>query len=406
MRAVHRLEPGAAAVPLAHAMEAFLAQVPNPNSARSYRVALRALVAELGPDTPLVVLDQERTAERVGCWFTECWGSASNATVNARLDALRSAAAWWRTQDWITGEPSRRIRRRPRTPDRTRSLGRAEIETLLSRPTLPLRERTLWRMLYETAARTHEILSLDIEELDLRNRRANVRRKGGAADVIIWRTTTARLLPRLLERRRAGPVFLTDRAARRPLPPSGPQPGHRPGPAVLPPRSRVFPDRHREPPRGALDPAPATALRADPRRRRRRQHLHPARLLRAHLHRLPGPLHPPLPRSPGPLATGPRPRHPPPLTTAPLECAGLASGLHASPTHPQSPKPSLYLRRRSRSLFFLWKLRGGLCGCRWRTTHTTPLSRPSALRFPGRRRNVLRPTPAGRTDAHRTSIRA
>jgi integrase len=220
LRAAHRLEPGAAAVPLAHAMEAFLAQVPNPTSARSYRVALRALVAELGPDTPLVVLDQERTAERVGCWFTECWGSASNATVNARLDALRSAAAWWRTQDWITGEPSRRIRRRPRIPDRTRSLGRAEIETLLTRPTLPLRERTLWRMLYETAARTQEILSLDIEELDLRNRRASVRRKGGAADVIIWRTTTARLLPRLLERRRAGPVFLTDRAARLPLPPA------------------------------------------------------------------------------------------------------------------------------------------------------------------------------------------
>jgi integrase len=132
----------------------------------------------------------------------------------------RSAAAWWRAQDWITGDPARRIRRRSRTPDRTRALDRAGIETLLTRPDLPLRERTLWRMLYETAARAQEILSLDADELDLRNRRARVRRKGGAADVIVWRTGAARLLPRLLEGRWAGPVFLTERRARVSLPPA------------------------------------------------------------------------------------------------------------------------------------------------------------------------------------------
>ncbi len=45
-----------------------------------------------------------------------------------------------------------------------------------------------------------------------------MRRKGGAVDVIVWQTPTARLLPRLLAGRRAGPVFLTDRAACIPLP--------------------------------------------------------------------------------------------------------------------------------------------------------------------------------------------
>lgn len=67
-------------------------------------------------------------------------------------------------------------------------------------------------MLYETAGRAEEILALDVEELDLRNRRAEVRRKGGAAD-IVWRTATARLLPRLLEGRRSGPVFPSPSAA-------------------------------------------------------------------------------------------------------------------------------------------------------------------------------------------------
>ena len=66
-------------------------------------------------------------------------------------------------------------------------------------------------MLYETAARAAEVLALDVEDLDLTNRRAKVRRKGGAVDVIVWQTGTARLLPRLIRGRKSGPLFLTDR---------------------------------------------------------------------------------------------------------------------------------------------------------------------------------------------------
>ena len=39
----------------------------------------------------------------------------------------------------------------------------------------------------------------------------------GAADIITWQTGTARLLPRLLDGRTTGPVFLTGRRARLPL---------------------------------------------------------------------------------------------------------------------------------------------------------------------------------------------
>jgi integrase/recombinase XerD len=70
-------------------------------------------------------------------------------------------------------------------------------------------------MLYETAARSSEVLALDIEDLDRRNRRAKVTRKGSAVDIIVWQTGTARLLPKLLVGRTRGPVFLTDRRARR-----------------------------------------------------------------------------------------------------------------------------------------------------------------------------------------------
>jgi integrase/recombinase XerC/integrase/recombinase XerD len=74
-------------------------------------------------------------------------------------------------------------------------------------------------MLYETAARSAEVLALDVEDPDLANRRARVRRKGGAMDVIVWQTATARLLPRYLKGRTSGPLFVTDRRARVELPP-------------------------------------------------------------------------------------------------------------------------------------------------------------------------------------------
>ena len=38
----------------------------------------------------------------------------------------------------------------------------------------PLREKTLWRMLYETAARAAEILEIDVQDLDLDNRQAPI----------------------------------------------------------------------------------------------------------------------------------------------------------------------------------------------------------------------------------------
>ncbi|MEU4580419.1 tyrosine-type recombinase/integrase [Nonomuraea sp. NPDC023979] len=116
-------------------------------------------------------------------------------------------------QGWLTADPTRLLRRRGRTPDRTRALAVADIEALFDLEA-PLREKTLWAMLYETAARASELLGLDLEDLDRRNRRARVTRKGSAVDIVVWQTRTARLLPKLLAGRSKGPVFLTERRAR------------------------------------------------------------------------------------------------------------------------------------------------------------------------------------------------
>jgi site-specific recombinase XerD len=127
--------------------------VSNLNTARSYATALRALAERFGSYTPVSSLEGEVAADRIAAWFIEQWGSRSAATVNARLNALASASGWWRDQGWITEDPLRRLKRRPVEADRTRSVDRAEVAELLGREGIALRERTLWRLLCESAAR-------------------------------------------------------------------------------------------------------------------------------------------------------------------------------------------------------------------------------------------------------------
>jgi integrase/recombinase XerD len=103
------------------------------------------------------------------------------------------------------------MERRREHPDRTRALTRPQIESLWRRSDISLREKALWRLLYETAARANEILGLDIADLRVASKRARVRSKGGATKWVFWQTGAAQLLPRLLAGRTAVPAFLADR---------------------------------------------------------------------------------------------------------------------------------------------------------------------------------------------------
>ncbi|MEP7161376.1 MAG: tyrosine-type recombinase/integrase [Dermatophilaceae bacterium] len=84
------------------------------------------------------------------------------------------------------------------------------LQRLFDLPAVRLRDKTLWRMLYENAARAVEILTLDIGDLDLDDKRPRIRAKGGVIDFVHWQSA-ARLLSRLIDGRTAGPLFLADR---------------------------------------------------------------------------------------------------------------------------------------------------------------------------------------------------
>ena len=206
------------AVSLADAIAAYELTLSGPESAatlKSYRGVLRPLAAEFGREMDVSTLDSAAVAK----WFTGKWGTGSPGTWNVRRVGLRAACRYWAAQGWITDDLAGRLRARKVAPDRSRALSRAEVEALLTREDIGIRERVLWRMLYETAARSAELLRLDVEDLDMPNRKAQVRRKGGAIDIVVWQTSSARLLPRLLRGRKSGPLFLTGRRARVELPP-------------------------------------------------------------------------------------------------------------------------------------------------------------------------------------------
>jgi integrase len=212
-------------ITIAEAADAFLSspRAAAPSTRRAYAGVLDRMAAELGPGRLLSAVPGEEIAGAL----RSLWGSSAPATWNRNRAAVVSWLSWCAAKKrWAAPQLPPEAERRKENNDATRAMPRARVERLLSRRDVPLREKTLWRMLYETAARASEILALNVEDLDLEQRRAAVRSKGGDTEFVYWDTGTAHLLPRLLRlpdgtSRASGPLFL---AARRPVPARAPAP--------------------------------------------------------------------------------------------------------------------------------------------------------------------------------------
>jgi integrase/recombinase XerD len=84
----------------------------------------------------------------------------------------------------IEADPTIGIERRPAPPDRTKALSKPQI-TALWQLNASVREKTFWKLLYESAARADEILCLNIEGLFPPDKRGRVVSKGGAIEWIL-----------------------------------------------------------------------------------------------------------------------------------------------------------------------------------------------------------------------------
>lgn len=212
----------------AEAVEAYVVSARiSVSSQRVYRISLstwgwlavgqqpppgRARRGAAPPGTAFAALAAPAAASTLAAAFAARAATVDADTSNRELSVFGAAVAWWRRQGWLEANPVLGIERRPAPPDRTRALSRGQIAALFSLKAA-LREKTLWRMLYETCARAEEILTLNIEDLLQADKRGRVTAKGGATEWVHWQSGTAHLLPRLCQGRAYGPLFLTGRKA-------------------------------------------------------------------------------------------------------------------------------------------------------------------------------------------------
>lgn len=203
------------AAELRAAIDAFLSQPTfSAWTRRNYAATLRVLEAELA--------GQPLSGPLIAAVLAQRWQYSAPATYNRHRAAARSFLRYTEDNDLLDVFGAMKLRRRPETEDHTRAIPRAAIARLWERRDIDLREKALWRMLYETAARASEILELDVKDIDIANKRARIRSKGGNRDFIFFQSGTARLLPRLLDGRRWGPIFQSHRA---PIPARAPADG-------------------------------------------------------------------------------------------------------------------------------------------------------------------------------------
>jgi site-specific recombinase XerD len=164
----------------------------NPNTLRAYSGVLDRVDEEIDSRRKLAEVHDDEIADAL----TELWGDAKPATWNRNRAAVGSWLAWCADQQRWTA-PVAAARRRENN-DNTKAVSRSRIDRLCRRRDVPLRERTLWRTLYESASRASAVLALNVEDLDLPNKQARITAKGGDTMWITWGTDTAHLLPRLI----------------------------------------------------------------------------------------------------------------------------------------------------------------------------------------------------------------
>jgi integrase len=203
---------------LTAAAAAFLAQPSLAASTRrSYQQTLDRLERELGAAQLL----EDLTVEAVAA-VCAAWSRCAPATWNRHVATLGSFVAYCHRHRWLTTDLAGELERRPEPADRTKAITLPELERLWKRDDVAVREKALWRFLYETAARASEALSINVEDVDLDNKRV-------PGPLQRWRSRLAPPPDRL------GPAapHADRRAPPRPAVPRRPPP---PSPPARPPR--------------------------------------------------------------------------------------------------------------------------------------------------------------------------
>jgi integrase/recombinase XerD len=203
--------------PLSLLVADFLADLAHANRSRHTRRAYATDLAQfsafyrgpVGGITAEVIRGFGTTLERLG--------PASRARKQA---ALASFLEWARRQGHVASDPMASVARVRPDPPRARSLGRGPVEAILKViPAAQLRDRLLFRLIFETGPRVSEALGVHLEDLDLTadDEHLSVQGKGGQRrTVLLDDANLVRPLRAYLKQTgyRHGPLFRAERNGR------------------------------------------------------------------------------------------------------------------------------------------------------------------------------------------------
>ncbi len=181
------------------AADVFLGSLGNPNTVRNYGIAVGKTADRIGEGRPLAAVE----ADEIGEALEVLWGASAVNTWNTRRGAVLSCTSWCAEHGYEGPTMPAWAKRMPPPDSDTPARSKMAVDRLIVRRDVHLREKTLWRMLYETCARSEEILDVNIEELDLAGRRARGRPRAplcgagaaGPARTSRWRPCTGTLAP-------------------------------------------------------------------------------------------------------------------------------------------------------------------------------------------------------------------
>lgn len=183
------------------AVDAYLATLGEPATVRAYRGTLRPLVGHFGAEVPVSQIESSQLAS----WAQAQWSDAKASTWNTYRGTVRRFFEYCGERGWsdpgvgalIDGRSPRRYPADPRFA--------ARVASVIADSRFGLRERALWGVAFDSAAKAWEILALDVPDLDLAGRHARLPSSG----LVSWKPSTNFLLLSLLAGRESGPVFLT-----------------------------------------------------------------------------------------------------------------------------------------------------------------------------------------------------
>lgn len=181
-------------------VEEFLDDSPlSSGSRRVYAATLRAFGDCLQVCSHLCCL----TPERFGEAFIRVSDGGQPATVNRARSTLRTFLRWCESRNLPLDAQTLAAALPPRRPDyRPRLEPDPNILAHCFDSALPLRDRTLWCLVFDTSLRAADLLALDVDNFDLSRHLIRV-----GASTVEWQRFSTGLIEQLLATRLTGPAF-------------------------------------------------------------------------------------------------------------------------------------------------------------------------------------------------------